>query len=100
MPSRPTWNRYDRPNNLLVRQKRHSICLVVLGAIVATYRHVKGKPMNAKRKKVLKAVALGAGLVGLLLLPTGCLMTSSPVEIPAGSLGAPVTVVAPSPTVE
>ncbi|WP_158070244.1 MULTISPECIES: hypothetical protein [unclassified Mycobacterium] len=56
--------------------------------------------MNAKRKKVLKAVALGAGLVGLLLLPTGCLMTSSPVEIPAGSLGAPVTVVAPPPTVE
>jgi hypothetical protein len=60
---------------------------------------VKGKPMNAKNKKVLKAAALGAGLVGVLLLSTGCLSTV-PVPIPAGSLGAPVTVVAPPPTVE
>jgi hypothetical protein len=57
---------------------------------------VKGKPMNAKSKKTLKAAALAAGLVAVLL-PTGCAsMAPAPDAQPPA---APDTVVAP-PTVD
>jgi hypothetical protein len=50
--------------------------------------------MNAKSKKTLKAAALAAGLVAVLL-PTGC-ASQTPVPIlPAGALGAAHSVVAP-----
>jgi hypothetical protein len=56
---------------------------------------MKGKPMNAKSKKTLKAAAMGAGLVAVLL-PTGCGNSTGPGPIPAAQPpAAPDTVVAP-----
>ena len=56
--------------------------------------------MNAKGKKTLKAAALGAGLVAMLL-PTGCSSMASGPTGPQGqpAPGSPHTVVAP-PTVD
>ncbi|WP_170874521.1 hypothetical protein [Mycobacterium sp. IS-1264] len=66
------------------------------GANVATHRHGKGKPMNAKSKRTLKSAALAGGLVAVLL-PTGCASESQPAPIPAQPApGAPTSVVAPA----
>jgi hypothetical protein len=57
--------------------------------------------MNAKSKRTLKAAALGAGLIAVLLLPTGCTTTTgfgSGIDVGVNLMPAPGaahTVVAP-----
>jgi hypothetical protein len=69
----------------------------------AMHPQTKGKPMNAKSKNTLKAAAMAAGLVAVLL-PTGCSSMTGGGGAgtqPEGQQapGSPDTVVAP-PTVD